>query len=401
MAPFPPPRRRSRDSKQDGPPARQAARKHRGAEHRQGTQGESAERDPAAAPGPRRHADAPAGRRRKALPRPGPRRRGHGRGRPPEPAHTDRASGRARQHPGCQRHCPGQQRDPLQRRRGPAGQHQDRDVPPFRRGARRNSSRSPGTRASPSLPSLLGMDQASAQGCPDRDPALLHRGQGPEAGRRGPHLQTADPGHRHRGHQQAGVPQRLGGRRDRRLPEGRHHRPGRPRADPGRDPQRHPRQTALRNRRRRTPHPGRRGPADARRERQGHQAHPELGPPVLRPAGHPKPAGQTQRRVGRRHRPGHQDRRHRRHGGHQLPGPQRSGQGRCTGPRCPCRDRRLRARLGGEDDHGRGPDRGGQVEPAGEVHHPAVVHRGRADVQRLLRPRHRGPDPGRASLAGP
>ncbi len=37
----------------------------------------------------------------------------------------------------------------------------------------------------------------------------------------------------------------------------------------------------------------------------------------------------------------------------------------------------------------------GKSSPAGQVHHPAVVHRGRADVQRLLRPRHRGTDPGR------
>ncbi len=166
------------------------------------------------------------------------------------------------------------------------------------------------------------------QGCPHRGQAVLHRGQGPEARRRGPHLQAADPRHRHRRHQQARLPQRLRRRRHRGLPEGRHHRPGRAGTDPGRDPQGRTRQAALRNRCRRPAHPGRRGPADPGRQRQGHQAHAELGPPVLRAAGHPKPAGQARRRMGRHHRLGRQNRQHHRHGGHQLPGSQRPRQGR-------------------------------------------------------------------------
>ncbi len=105
--------------------------------------------------------------------------------------------------------------------------------------ARKNWSRSPGTRASPNLPRCWAWTGTRVKDALTGDTALLHRGQGPEARRRGPHLQAPDPRHRHRGHQQAGLPQRLGGRRDRRLPEGRHHRPGRPRADPGRDPQGH------------------------------------------------------------------------------------------------------------------------------------------------------------------
>ena len=46
------------------------------------------------------------------------------------------------------------------------------------------------------LAAVLGMDRDASAQCLDRHPALLHRGQGLETGRRGPGVQAADPGHR-------------------------------------------------------------------------------------------------------------------------------------------------------------------------------------------------------------
>ncbi len=130
----------------------------------------------------------------------------------------DRAARRTRQHPGRQRDGAGQQRHPLQHRGGPDRQHQDRVLQAARNRQRQGRTRhgfpGPGDRGARRRPGH------GAGGRPERrhgQEALLHRGQGPEAGRRGPDLQAADPGHRHRRHQQARLPERFCRRRHRRA----------------------------------------------------------------------------------------------------------------------------------------------------------------------------------------